>query len=104
VVQNGFKNEASGYEDKRIIAVLALVYLFNLSFPVLFIAGFLNFVAWKYLLLFLVIKYVVELAFMYSVAKFYHRQNLLKWFVVMQPFHIIYTLFIRQNRNLQMEG
>jgi cellulose synthase/poly-beta-1,6-N-acetylglucosamine synthase-like glycosyltransferase len=86
-------SKASGYEDKKIIAVLVLVYLFNLSFPVLFVAGFLNFFAWKYLLLFFVIKYVVELAFMYPVAKFYHRQNLLKWFVVMQPFHIVYTLF-----------
>jgi hypothetical protein len=30
--------------------------------------------------------------FMYRVARFYGLQSLMFWFVMMQPFHIVYTV------------
>ena len=80
------------YTDKKIIAVLALVYLFNLSLLILFIACFFVpelFVLW---LILLMVKTICELSFMMPVAHFFKQEKLLIWFPVMQPFHIIYTV------------
>jgi len=43
-------------------------------------------------LLLLLIKTVVELIFLYPVAKFFGKQKLLWLFPLMQPFHILYTV------------
>lgn len=90
------------YEDKRIFAVLLMVYLFNavmLFLPLicvfknptysLFTIHYSLFTCW---LLILVLKTIVELLFLYPVAKFFSRQQLLFYFPVAQPFHIIYTV------------
>ena len=47
------------------------------------------FVFW---LMLLVVKTVCELSFMVPVARFFKQKELLMWFPVMQPFHIVYTV------------
>jgi cellulose synthase/poly-beta-1,6-N-acetylglucosamine synthase-like glycosyltransferase len=99
-------SKADKYDDKRIFAVLLLVYLFNLmliAIPVivLFINPEFNFQIYPLtinftlleLWLFIIIsKTVIELFFLYPVAKFFNKQNLLWWFPVIQPLHILYTV------------
>jgi poly-beta-1,6-N-acetyl-D-glucosamine synthase len=85
-------SKAKYYDDKRIFAVLLLVYLFNLSFLALAIAGFWFQVYWIYLLILLAVKTLIEFPFVYSVATFYNKKSLLKFFPFFQPLHIIYTL------------
>jgi cellulose synthase/poly-beta-1,6-N-acetylglucosamine synthase-like glycosyltransferase len=85
-------SKATYYDDKRIIGVLLLVYLFNLSFLVLLVAGFWSPAFWLYLFIFWVAKTIVEFPFVYSVARFFDRQSLLKYFFFFQPFHIFYTI------------
>lgn len=86
-------SKAKHYDDKRIFAVLLLVYLFNCSFLVLLVAGFFN-VKYLYALVVLwVLKTLVELPFITSVSKFFSRQHLLKYFFFFQPLHIAYTIF-----------
>ena len=85
-------SKARSYKDKRVFTVLLLVYFFNLCLLLLlllsiFHAGLL--VWWFYLLL---AKTVCEMAFMYTVSKFFKDQKLLWWFPFMQPLHIIYTV------------
>jgi Glycosyltransferases, probably involved in cell wall biogenesis len=87
-------SKATFYDDKRIFWALLLVYLFNLSFLALLVSGFWFPFLWAYLLIFLVAKTVVELPFVYSVAKFYNKQSLLKYFLFFQPLHIAYTILI----------
>lgn len=84
-------SKADKYKDPGIILVLALVYLFNLWFVVLAIASFFlhNF---YYLPGLLILKILVELFFLYPVAKFFNKTTLLWWFPLAQPFHIIYTI------------
>jgi biofilm PGA synthesis N-glycosyltransferase PgaC len=84
--------KATYYKDKRIIAVLALVYLFNLSFPVLIIAGFWNSAYWFYAAALWIAKTMIELPFVYSVAGFFDKQYLTKFFFFLQPLHIFYTI------------
>jgi cellulose synthase/poly-beta-1,6-N-acetylglucosamine synthase-like glycosyltransferase len=85
-------SKARHYNDKRIFWVLLLVYLFNLSFLVLLVAGCWLPVLWIYLAVFWIAKTLVEFPFVSSVAKFFGQQSLLKYFFFFQPLHIAYTI------------
>ena len=85
-------SKAKHYDDKRIFWVLLLVYLFNLSFPVLAVAAFFNLKYLYALLIFWVAKTLIELPFVTSVSKFFNLQKLLKYFFFFQPAHIAYTI------------
>ena len=85
-------SKAKHYGDKRIILVLLLVYLFNLSFPALAIAGFFCYQYWLYLAGLWLAKTIIEFPFVYSVASFFGKQSLVKYFSFFQPLHIIYTI------------
>jgi cellulose synthase/poly-beta-1,6-N-acetylglucosamine synthase-like glycosyltransferase len=76
------------YDDKYVTSMLALVYLFNLSILVLTcIPGYIN-----YALCMLGLKMLSEGIFLIPVSSFFHRQRLMWWFPVFQPFHIVYVL------------
>jgi biofilm PGA synthesis N-glycosyltransferase PgaC len=82
------------YDDYRIIAVLALVYLVNLFFFILLLAG-----CWKahyllYAAAYLLIKTVIELPFLLPVARFFGEERLLRFFLLFQPAHLFYTTVI----------
>jgi poly-beta-1,6-N-acetyl-D-glucosamine synthase len=85
-------SKAKKYDDKRIIAVLLLVYLFNLSFLALGIAGFFCYHYWLYLAGLWVAKTIVELPFFLSVSHFFNKQWAAKLFFFFQPLHILYTI------------
>lgn len=85
-------SKADKYDDKRIFAVLLLVYLLNvwllaLAISCLFISNNL-----QLLLLAMSIKTIAELFFLFPVARFFQKQQLLVWFPLAQPFHIVYTI------------
>ena len=82
------------YDDRRIIAVLAFVYLFNCLFLVLLVLAFLNSFYWWYVPGFWIAKALIEFPFVSSVARFYREEKLLKSFFVLQPLHIFYTVFV----------
>jgi len=67
--------------------VLTLVYFFNLSFICLALMG-----SWSTLLIALAFKTFFELFFLDPVAKFFHLQPELKYFVFYQPIHIVYNI------------
>ncbi len=96
-------SKADKYDDKRIFAVLLLVYITNLVFfllPFLTIFHPEKLIIFNYplsivklWLLLLLLKTIVELFFLYPVAKFFGKQSMLIMFPLMQPLHIIYTVF-----------
>lgn len=95
-------SKADKYDDKRIFAVLLLVYLVNVLLLALPIAA----IAWsgKYSILnieysligiwifLLLLKTIIELIFLLPVSKFFGKQQMLWLFPFMQPFHILYTV------------
>ena len=85
-------SKAKKYDDKRIFWILVLVYLFNLAFPLLLIAGCRNADYWWWALGFWIAKTLVEYPFVNAVASFFNARSLLKWFFFFQPFHILYTI------------
>lgn len=82
------------FDDYRIVAVLAFVYLFNCLFIGLIISSFFDGFYWWYALGFWIIKTIIELPFVCSVAKFYNEQKLVKFLFFFQPLHIFYTVFV----------
>ncbi len=100
-------SKANKYEDKRIFWVLLFVYIFNLSFLCLFIAGFINYHYWIYFLFLWIAKTIIEFPFVYSVASFFNRQSLMKYFFFFQPLHIFYTIaagWLGQFSNYEWKG
>lgn len=81
------------YDDYRIIAVLAFVYLFNCLFVALTFASLFNSFYWWFVFGFIIAKAIIEYPFIYSVAKFFNEQKLAKYLFIFQPVHIIYTVF-----------
>jgi poly-beta-1,6-N-acetyl-D-glucosamine synthase len=85
-------SKATHYNDKRIFAVLLLVYLFNLSFLVLLITGCWNHFYWLWFLIAWLLKTIVEFPFLYSITGFFNKRWAIKWFFFFQPLHIFYTI------------
>ncbi|MES1214690.1 MAG: glycosyltransferase [Bacteroidota bacterium] len=85
-------SKANKYDDKKIFWVLLLVYLFNFSFLILFMAGFRNYHYWLFAIALWIAKTIVEFPFVNSVAGFFGKKNLMKYFFVFQPLHILYTI------------
>ncbi|MFZ4056636.1 MAG: glycosyltransferase [Ferruginibacter sp.] len=90
-------SKADQYEDKRITAVLVLVYLVNAV--LLFMLSMAMFFAFQldgqwalYTLMVLAFKTLVEYLFLIPVAAFFKQSALLWWFPLAQPFHILYTV------------
>ncbi len=85
-------SKADKYTDPKITSVLLLVYLFNVWMCIVAICSFFS-ISYFYLFIFLLfIKTIVELFFLFPIAKFYDKQRLLWWFFPAQPFHIVYTI------------
>jgi len=87
-------SKADKYEDKRMLPVLMLVYFLNVG---LFIMIGLTIIqssenTIKYIVGFMFLKTIVELIFLYPVAKFFGERKLLWLFPIFQPFHIVYTV------------
>ena len=102
-------SKADKYDDKRIFAVLLLVYVVNVLLLVLPIIALITNVQYSIparpgggfniqysicnlWIVLLLLKTLVELIFLYPVAKFFGKQSMLVMFPLMQPFHIIYTV------------
>ncbi len=85
-------SKSNHYQDKSLLPVLLLVYIFNVILFITALAGFYNAVYGLYFLYMLVLKIVAELFLLLPVCKFYNCSNYLLHFVFFQPFHIVYTL------------
>ncbi len=95
-------SKADKYDDKRILPVLALVYIFNVLMLVFPIVGVFNNAqysmfnvqcsmlgVWLWMFLF---KIVVEIFFLFPVSDFFGKKSMLWFFPLLQPFHICYTI------------
>jgi cellulose synthase/poly-beta-1,6-N-acetylglucosamine synthase-like glycosyltransferase len=100
-------SKALVYHDKRILYVLMLVYLFNCFLLALFIYVLFSSHFSLALLILIFIKTMVELAFLIPVARFYKKTSLLPYFLLAQPFHILYTViagFLGQAGSYEWKG
>lgn len=85
-------SKADKFQDKRIIAVLSLVYLFNIILLVLPFAAIMYPELLTVWIVFAGSKTLCELLFMLPAARFFNQVHLLVWFPLMQLVHLFYTV------------
>lgn len=85
-------SKSTSYKNTNIKLVLLLVYLVNLSLFIMFFAGCYDRQYLKWGLLLLLVKTIFEYPFMIRIARFFQKQDLLPWFILAQPFHVIYIV------------
>jgi len=85
-------SKATNYNDIKIFSALFLVYFFNCALLALFITGCWIPLLWLGLVGILLVKIIIELLFLYPIARFYDKQKLLTLFPFFQPLHIVYTV------------
>lgn len=87
-----WSSKAGQYQEKKMTGILAVIYAFNLCFPVLTIAGFFDSFFWKLAGIVFLIKIVTELLLLIPVAFFFGKQRELWAFPLLQPLHILYII------------
>ncbi len=85
-------SKTTSYKNTNIKLVLLLVYLVNLSLFILFFAGCYDLQYLKWGLLLMIAKIIFEYPFMIRTARFFGKEYLLPWFIVAQPFHVLYIV------------
>ena len=85
-------SKSGKYNDHRLTSVLMLVYLYNLAFPLLGIAGIFDSNYWLIALLMLAIKALAEYLYMRPVVRFFHKEWVQVYFPFLQPLHIAYIV------------
>ena len=85
-------SKSGKYDDKKMTAMLAFVYLFNLSFLVLLVVAIFKPFFWFVLVLMLVFKTISEIYYLDPVAGFFGKAKQLRIFPFLQPLHIAYVL------------
>jgi cellulose synthase/poly-beta-1,6-N-acetylglucosamine synthase-like glycosyltransferase len=85
-------SKADKYTDRKITVVLLLVYVLNAWIFFMALCSFLYLYAFYLFLLLFIMKTIIELFFLFPVARFFRKQKLLWLFLPAQPFHIMYTL------------
>ncbi len=85
-------SKSGKYDDKRLTAVLLFVYLFNLSFLILFIAAFFRPVLFVVFGTMLLCKILAELYYALPVARFFNKTKQVKKGQLLQPLHIAYII------------
>lgn len=85
-------SKADSYQDKTLFWTLLLVYLVNCCFLILGIAAIFSRIALIFFLILLTIKILVEFPFVRQVAGFFRQRRLMRYFVFLQPLHIVYII------------
>ncbi|CAF3786738.1 unnamed protein product [Rotaria sp. Silwood1] len=84
-------SKADKYDDKSLLPVLLMVYLFNLSLVTMFFWGVINSKILLCFFVFFLIKTLVEWTFIKPASLFFGKIRLLQ-FTLLQPLHIIYIV------------
>jgi cellulose synthase/poly-beta-1,6-N-acetylglucosamine synthase-like glycosyltransferase len=87
-------SKSTHYKDKRIVALAVAVWLFNLSLLVNAGLGFYNIYFFKLFLLQFLLKFVFETAYLLPITAFFKRTGLVGLLLLLNPFHIIYFVYI----------
>jgi len=82
------------YKDKKVVAVLVGIWLFNVSLLINACLGFYDIYFLKLFALQFLLKYLFELAFLLPISSFFKRQKLISLLIVIIPVHIFYLIYI----------
>ncbi|MDB4903919.1 MAG: glycosyl transferase [Mucilaginibacter sp.] len=82
------------YKDKKVVALVVGLWLFNISVLLNFCLGFYDFYFFKLFTVQFFIIYLSELVFLLPVSSFFKRQKLITLLLISIPLYIIYLIYI----------
>jgi len=82
------------YKDKKVVALLVGIWLFNVSLLVNACLGFYDIYFFKLFTLQFLLKYLFELAFLLPVTSFFKRLKLISLLIIISPVHVFYLIYI----------
>lgn len=85
-------SKSAKYDDKKLTGILIFVYLYNVAFMALLIAGIFMHGLWLVALGMYVAKVVIELYFLFPVSAFFNRRRQLVYFPFLELLHIPYIV------------
>ncbi|MCC6290220.1 MAG: glycosyltransferase [Chitinophagaceae bacterium] len=85
-------SKTKNYSDKKIIAVLAMVYLLNLCLFVLLIGSIIKPALFICFVAFVFYKCIIEWAFVKDILRYFELDSFMPLFPLFQPLHIIYIV------------
>ncbi len=87
-------SKSTHYEDRRITAILAGVWLFNLAIPAFMVLGVYDNAWFRIGLLMFLVKILADTIFQVPVVRFFNRSHLLWNFLPLQLAHIGYVVLM----------
>ncbi|HAL82980.1 MAG TPA: glycosyl transferase [Mucilaginibacter sp.] len=82
------------YKDKKIVALVVGLWLFNVSLLFNFVAGFFNAYFFKVFAIQFLLIFVLELILLFPVTTFFKRRKLLWLLAISIPLYVIYFVYI----------
>ena len=82
------------YKDKKIVAFVVSIWLFNASLLINACLGFYDIYFFKLFALQFLLRYLFELAFILPISTFFKRPKLIALLIIIIPVHIIYFIYI----------
>jgi len=82
------------YKDKKVVALLVGIWLFNVSLLVNACLGFYDTYFLKLFALQFLLKYLFELVFLLPVTSFFKRPKLISLLIIISPVHVFYLIYI----------
>lgn len=87
-------SKSTKYKDKKIVAMVVSIWLFNLSLLINAGLGFYDIFFFKLFLLQFLLKYLFEVALLLPITQFFKRAGLVALLIILIPIHIIYFVYI----------
>ena len=86
-------SKSTKYKDKRVVAFVVSIWLFNLSLLLNACLGFYDIYFFKLFAVQFILKHVFENIFLYPITVFFKRLSLLPLLILISPIHILYFVF-----------
>ena len=82
------------YKDKKVVAMVVGIWLFNLSLLINALLGFYDVYFFKVFLVQFILKFMFETVFLLPIMMFFKRPGLVTLLVLISPIHIIYFVYV----------
>lgn len=85
-------SKTSSYKDKNMIFSLIVIYFYTIVLFVTIILEIIHPLYVPFFLICIVLKLLLEYSFLYKISRFFNAKNALKWFLIVQPFYLLYII------------
>jgi cellulose synthase/poly-beta-1,6-N-acetylglucosamine synthase-like glycosyltransferase len=82
------------YKDKTVVFLTVSIWLFNVSLFVNAFLGIFNIAFFELFILQFLLKYLIELVFLFPITYFFGRTKLIALLIIIIPVHILYFIYV----------